>query len=73
MISRRLESSLDESVSFNFQYFGLTVSIDFRGQFFTIHRVLYSHLHHHSASKRHNIKDRRMNKRRRKEDARRLL
>ena len=26
--------------------------------------VLYSHLHHHSASQRHNIKDRRMNKRR---------
>ena len=26
--------------------------------------LLYSHLHHHSASQRHNIKDRRMNKRR---------
>ena len=26
--------------------------------------MLYSHLHHHSASQRHNIKDRRMNKRR---------
>ena len=26
--------------------------------------TLYSHLHHHSASQRHNIKDRRMNKRR---------
>ena len=25
--------------------------------------MLYSHLHHHSASQRHNIKDRRMNKR----------
>ena len=29
-----------------------------------IKHVLYSHLHHHSASQRHNIKDRRMNKRR---------
>ena len=26
--------------------------------------MLYSHLHHHSASQRHNIKDRCMNKRR---------
>ena len=26
--------------------------------------MLYSHLHHHSASQRHNIKDRRMNERR---------
>ena len=26
--------------------------------------MLYSHLHHHSASQRHHIKDRRMNKRR---------
>ena len=26
--------------------------------------MLYSHLHHHSASQRHNIKDRRINKRR---------
>ena len=26
--------------------------------------LLYCHLHHHSASQRHNIKDRRMNKRR---------
>ena len=39
----------------------------------TIQKLLYSHLHHHSASQRHNIKDRRMNKRRWKEDARRLL
>ena len=31
--------------------------------------MLYSHLHHHSASQRHNIKDRRMNKGRRKENA----
>ena len=30
-----------------------------------LYSVLYSHLHHHSASQRHNIKDRRMNKRRR--------
>ena len=45
--------------------------------------MLYSHLHHHSASQWHNINDRRMNKRRthkgrrnegrRKEDTRRLL
>ena len=31
--------------------------------------VLYSHVHHHSASQRHNIKDRRMNKRRSDKDA----
>ena len=31
---------------------------------FMVVRVLYSHLHHHSASQRHNIIDRRMNKRR---------
>ena len=31
--------------------------------------MFYSHLHHHSASQRHNIKDRRMNKGRRKEKA----
>ena len=35
--------------------------------------VLYSHLHHYSVSQRHNIKDRRMKKGSRKEDARRLL
>ena len=29
----------------------------------TLEEQLYSHLHHHSASQRHNIKDRRMNKR----------
>ena len=29
--------------------------------------LLYSHLHHHSAPQRHNIKDRRMNKRRKKD------
>ena len=34
--------------------------------------VLYSHLHHHSASQRHNIKDRRMNKRRMIKNARRI-
>ena len=31
--------------------------------------LLYSHLHHHSASQQHNIKDRRMNKRRMQKDA----
>ena len=36
--------------------------------------MLYSHLHHHSASQRHNIKERRTQKdRRKKEDAGRLL
>ena len=35
--------------------------------------MLYSHLHHHSASQRHNIIDRRMNKRRMQKDTGRLL
>ena len=34
------------------------------GQTYYIVLLLYSHLHHHSGSQRHNIKDRRMNKRR---------
>ena len=34
--------------------------------------MLYSYLHHHSASQRHNIKDRRMNKRRMIKNARRI-
>ena len=42
---------------------GWFFSYDLESLYPPVH-LLYSHLHHHSASQRHNIKDRRMNKRR---------
>ena len=45
------------------------MSISNRKEVIIYWTLLYSHLHHHSASQRHNIKDRRMNKQRSDKDA----